>query len=59
MEKILIVCAHPDDETFGMGGTIYQHTKNKDQVFVLIFATGQLGRDETDSVKRDREVQET
>jgi LmbE family N-acetylglucosaminyl deacetylase len=49
MEKILIVCAHPDDETFGMGGTIYQHTKNKDQVFVLIFATGQLGRDETDS----------
>ena len=49
MERILVTCAHPDDETFGMGGTIYQHIKNKDEVYVLIFATGQLGRDETDS----------
>lgn len=35
MNYILIICAHIDDETFGMGGTIYKHTKAGDVVDVL------------------------
>ena len=44
MEKILVVCAHPDDETLGLGGTIAAHTMNGDKVYVLILADGVSGR---------------
>jgi len=46
MTRILIVCAHPDDETLGMGGTIYQHAKKGDEIFVLIFSDGEAARGE-------------
>ena len=46
-QKILVVCAHPDDETLGLGGTLALHSKNGDKVFVLIFADGQFARDRT------------
>jgi LmbE family N-acetylglucosaminyl deacetylase len=48
MDKILVLCAHPDDETLGLGGTICLHKKKNDIVNVLIFATGQYGRDSSD-----------
>jgi LmbE family N-acetylglucosaminyl deacetylase len=38
--KILIVVAHPDDEVLGMGGTIKKLTKNKNQIKIVIMATG-------------------
>lgn len=38
--KILIIAAHPDDETFGMGGTIAKRTFNGDIVHVLIITDG-------------------
>ncbi|ARS63777.1 Diacetylchitobiose deacetylase [Candidatus Nitrosomarinus catalina] len=44
MKKILVVCAHPDDETLGLGGTIVKHSQNGDQVFVVIFADGESAR---------------
>ena len=44
MKKILVVCAHPDDETLGLGGTIAKHSQNGDQVFVVIFADGESAR---------------
>lgn len=44
MERILVVCAHPDDETIGLGGTIAKHIENGDKVFVLIFTDGESGR---------------
>jgi|SaaInlStandDraft_6_1057023.scaffolds.fasta_scaffold55572_2 N-acetylglucosamine malate deacetylase 1 len=47
MKNILILCAHPDDETLGLGGTLAIHKNNKDNVHVIIFTTGQFGRDES------------
>ena len=33
--NILVIVAHPDDETLGMGGTINKHINNGDKVFVI------------------------
>jgi len=40
MNRILVLCAHPDDETLGLRGTINMHIKQKDSVFVLCFSHG-------------------
>jgi N-acetylglucosamine malate deacetylase 1 len=42
--KVLIIGAHPDDETFGMGGTLAKHIANHDHVFVLILTDGVTAR---------------
>lgn len=34
--KVLIICAHPDDEVLGCGGTIQKHVEAGDSVEVLI-----------------------
>lgn len=36
MNKILVVCAHPDDETLGCGGTMMKYIANGDDVYVLV-----------------------
>jgi len=36
MSKVVIISAHPDDETLGAGGTILRHKKNGDEVYWLI-----------------------
>ena len=41
--NILVVCAHPDDETIGMGGTIKKLSKDHD-ITVLFVAEGVTGR---------------
>ena len=34
-KNILIIVAHSDDETIGMGGTIKKHTLKGDNVFTV------------------------
>ena len=45
--NILILAAHPDDEILGMGGTIKKFTKSKNNVKIVIFATGIAARRST------------
>ncbi|OGW92353.1 MAG: hypothetical protein A3D28_02735 [Omnitrophica bacterium RIFCSPHIGHO2_02_FULL_63_14] len=40
--KVLVVSAHPDDETLGCGGTIVKHVRAGDEVYWLI-ATAPVG----------------
>ena len=42
--KVLVVVAHSDDETFGMGGTLKKHANNKDDVFVVSMTDGVSSR---------------
>ncbi len=52
-EHILVVVAHPDDETLGAGGTLLKHKEAGDEVFLLILANGENSRDSgADSEKR-------
>jgi LmbE family N-acetylglucosaminyl deacetylase len=36
MKKVIIISAHPDDETLGVGGTLLKHQKNGDEIYWLI-----------------------
>lgn len=36
MKNIIVISAHPDDETLGVGGTILRHVANGDNVYWLI-----------------------
>ena len=44
MKRVLVIGAHPDDETYGVGGTILKHTKRGDAVSVLILTDGVTAR---------------
>jgi LmbE family N-acetylglucosaminyl deacetylase len=50
-QDILIVVAHKDDETIGMGGTIAKHTNNGDNVFCVAMTDGVSSR--KDSTQSD------
>jgi LmbE family N-acetylglucosaminyl deacetylase len=44
-KNILIIVAHTDDETIGMGGTIANHVKDGDKVFAVSMTDGVGSRD--------------
>ena len=44
-ERVLIVAAHPDDETIGMGGSILRFTETGCQVRVVFLSDGVSSRD--------------
>jgi LmbE family N-acetylglucosaminyl deacetylase len=48
-KNILIIVAHTDDETIGMGGTIANHTKDGDKVFAVSMTDGVGSRDALDT----------
>lgn len=43
-KSIMFVLAHPDDETFGPGGTIAKYAREGARVSVIIATSGQAGR---------------
>jgi LmbE family N-acetylglucosaminyl deacetylase len=57
MKKILVVCAHPDDETLGLGGTLYLQKQIGSKVFVLFFADGETSRGLDQKAVKTREIQ--
>ncbi len=57
-EKALCIAPHPDDETFGMGGTIAKYANNFDVICLTNGAKGIKNAEVTDVVKiRDKEFQ--
>jgi LmbE family N-acetylglucosaminyl deacetylase len=36
MKNVIVISAHPDDETLGVGGTMFKHVANGDNVYWLI-----------------------
>jgi LmbE family N-acetylglucosaminyl deacetylase len=45
-EKVLVIAAHPDDETLGMGGTIHKLSLLGSRVRVVFLSDGVSSRDE-------------
>ena len=43
-KKILFICAHPDDEVIGCGGTISLLSKNKSEINLLVLTNGESSR---------------
>lgn len=39
MSKVLVIAPHPDDETLGVGGTLFRHKDNGDEIFWLIITS--------------------
>ncbi len=55
--NILVIVAHPDDETLGMGGTINKHINNGDKVFVISMTNGVSSRENINSYDiQEREI---
>lgn len=57
-QNILIVVAHTDDETLGIGGTIARHVKNGDNVFALSMTDGVGARLKTNSEDSENRIQD-
>ncbi|MGD2110547.1 MAG: PIG-L deacetylase family protein [Phycisphaerae bacterium] len=52
METVLVVAPHPDDEVFGVGGSILRHLARGDSVHVVICTRGEASRFGTEQVER-------
>lgn len=59
MANILIVSAHPDDETIGAGGTILKHKRKGDNIFWLVTTNmdESVGYSTAQIKKREKEIQ--
>ena len=53
-DVVLVVVAHTDDETIGMGGTIKKHTEKGDEVIVMSMTNGVGSRDFCDKNDIDK-----
>jgi LmbE family N-acetylglucosaminyl deacetylase len=41
MENVLVFCAHPDDEVFGLGGTIAKYSQEGKKVIIIVCSYGE------------------
>lgn len=44
MKRLLLVLAHPDDESLGFGGTIAKYANEGVEVFLITATRGERGR---------------
>jgi len=60
VKNILVISAHPDDETLGAGGTLLKHKKNNDNLNWLIFTNikEELGFSANQVESRKKEIGE-
>ena len=58
MTGVLVVCAHPDDDVLGMGGTIALHARNGDAVRIVCVTDGSSSQYPNDSELRRRKEDE-
>jgi len=59
MQKVLVIAAHPDDETLGCGGTIAKLNKEGYKITTLILGEGISSRDGVRDVKkREKDILE-
>ncbi len=58
--RVLVIAAHPDDEVYGMGGTMAKLTARGDEVYVLIVTEGcstqYLGNEEIIKEKKEEAI---
>ncbi len=52
MKSVLVVAPHPDDEVFGVGGTVLRHLAERDRVHVLVCTRGEEARFGTEQVEQ-------
>lgn len=57
MAKILVIGAHPDDETLGLGGTLKLHSLRGDEITVLIISDGESSRKKSLTKIKNRQTQ--
>jgi len=58
MKRILVIAAHPDDETLGAGGTIAKHIENGAEIKVLVLGTGITSRETENAEKEIAELRQ-
>ncbi len=62
MEKrpytLLAVLAHPDDETFGMGGTLALHARRGDNVYLVCATRGEVGTVDPEHMRHFQSIAE-
>ena len=51
MKKILVLAAHPDDETLGCGGTIHRLNNEGHEIQLLTFTDGEGSRGITKKIE--------